>query len=90
MNRPYTICYLNVSAEAHIDGDFGKLEEAKAATAVFRRRWLEMEADATIYGAATMALFTKGRLTEPLPPPKLLFPARIGYPPLRHPNTMWP
>ena len=21
MNRPYTICYLNVSAEAHIDGD---------------------------------------------------------------------
>lgn len=67
MNRPYTICYLNVSAEAHIDGSFGKLPEAEAATAVFRQRWLEMEADATIYGSVTMAMFAQGWLKE-LPP----------------------
>lgn len=65
MNRPYTICYLNVSAEAHIDGSFGKLPEAKAATAVFRQRWLDMKADAILYGAVTMAMFAEGWLEAP-------------------------
>lgn len=64
MNRPYTICYLNVSAEAHIDGDFGKLPEAGPGSAVFRKRWRDFHADAIIYGANTMAMFAKGFLEE--------------------------
>lgn len=36
MNRSYTVRYLNVSAEAHIDGDLGKLSEVKPGSAVFR------------------------------------------------------
>lgn len=64
MTRPYTICYLNVSAECHIDGDFGRLPEAAPATEIFRQRWLELHADAIIYGAVTMALFTAGRVGE--------------------------
>ena len=67
MNRPYTICYLNVSAEGHIDGSFGKLPEAKPGTAVFRQRWLDMKADAIIYGSVTMVMFTEGWLNK-LPP----------------------
>ena len=67
MNRPYTICYLNVSAEAHIDGDFMSHPAAAEASAIFRQRWLDMKADAIIYGAVTMALFTAGRLREALP-----------------------
>lgn len=63
-NRPYTICYLNVSAESHIDGGFGKVPEAAPATAVFRSRWLEMKADAIIYGAVTMSMFAGGWLEE--------------------------
>ena len=64
MNRPYTICYLNVSAEAHIDGDFGKLPEAEPGSAVFRSRWLDFKADAIVYGANTMAMFAEGFLKE--------------------------
>lgn len=64
MNRPYTICYLNVSAEGHIDGDHWKLPEADAASAVFRQRWLDMHADAIIYGAITMSAFAAGWVTE--------------------------
>lgn len=60
MNRPYTVCYLNVSAEAHIDGDFGKLPEAKPGSAVFRSRWHDFKADAIVYGATTMAMFAAG------------------------------
>ena len=73
MNRPYTICYLNVSAEAHIDGDFGKLPEAAAASDVFRQRWLDMNADAIIYGATTMAMFANGKLTD-LPKVQTIYP----------------
>jgi len=62
MTRPYTVCYLNVSAEAHIDGDFGRLPEAEPGSRVFRQKWLDMQADAIVYGAATMALFTEGWL----------------------------
>lgn len=64
MNRPYTICYLNVSAESHIDGDFGRLPEAAPASEVFRSRWLEMKADAIIYGATTMAMFADGKVND--------------------------
>ncbi len=64
MNRPYTVCYLNVSAEAHIDGDFGKLPEAKEGSAIFRRRWHDFKADAIVYGATTMALFAEGIIDE--------------------------
>lgn len=64
MTRPYTICYLNVSAECHIDGDFGRLPEAAPASAFFRQHWLEMPPDATIYGAVTMAMFAAGRVNE--------------------------
>lgn len=64
MNRPYTICYLNVSEEAHIDGDFGRLPEAAPASDVFRSRWLEMKADAIIYGATTMAMFADGKVAD--------------------------
>jgi len=67
MNRPYTICYLNVSAESHIDGDFGKIPEAATASGIFRARWLDFKADAIIYGAKTMAMFTAGFLKEILP-----------------------
>ena len=42
MNRPYTICYLNLSAEGHIDGEFMKSPAAAQTTEVFRQRWLEM------------------------------------------------
>lgn len=72
MNRPYTVCYLNVSAEAHIDGDFGKLPETAPGSQVFRQRWLDMHADAIVYGAATMALFTEGWV-------KNLSKARLPY-----------
>lgn len=72
MNRPYTVCYLNVSAEAHIDGDFGKLPEAAPGSQVFRQRWLDMHADAIVYGAATMALFTEGWV-ENLPKARLSY-----------------
>lgn len=64
MNRPYTICYLNVSAEAHIDGTFGKLPEAAPGSEYFRSHWLDLGADAIIYGSATMALFTAGWVDE--------------------------
>lgn len=64
MNRPYTICYLNVSAEAHIDGDFGKLPEAEPGSAVFRSRWLDFKADAIVYGATTMAMFASGFMND--------------------------
>ena len=64
MNRPYTICYLNVSAEAHIDGDFGRLPEAAPASDVFRQRWLVMNADAIVYGATTMAMFADGKIAD--------------------------
>lgn len=67
MNRPYTICYLNLSAEGHIDGEFMKSPAAAQTTEVFRQRWLEMGADAILYGAVTMAMFAQGRLKEPLP-----------------------
>ncbi len=73
MNRPYTICYLNISMEGHIDGDFGRLPEAKPATEEFRRRWLEMHADATIYGGVTMAMFAAGRV-DALPKAKKTYP----------------
>ncbi len=64
MNRPYTTCYLNLSMEGHIDGDYGRMPEAAPATEVFRQRWLDMHADATIYGAVTMAMFAAGRVGE--------------------------
>ena len=64
MNRPYTICYLNVSAEGHIDGDHWKLPEADAASAVFKQKWLDMNADAIIYGAVTMSAFAAGWIKE--------------------------
>lgn len=73
MNRPYTVCYLNVSAEAHIDGDFMRMPEAAPGSAVFRQRWLGIGADAIIYGAVTMALFTAGWVGE-LPPARSAFP----------------
>ena len=73
MNRPYTICTLSVSAEAHIDGDFSKMPEVAAASAVFRQRWLDMQADAIVYGASTMALFTKGKVTD-LPKTQTVYP----------------
>jgi len=50
--------------EGHIDGDFGRLPEAVPATEVFRQRWLDMHADATIYGAVTMAMFAAGRVDK--------------------------
>lgn len=84
MNRPYTICYLSVSAEAHIDGDFGKLPEAGPGSAVFRKRWLDFHADAIVYGANTMALFAAGFVKE-LPKARTvyeredaLFPCGLG------------
>lgn len=61
-NWPYTICYLNVSAEGHIDGSFGQIPEAGPATEIFRARWLDMGADAIIYGAVTMSMFAAGWL----------------------------
>lgn len=64
MTRPYITCYLNLSMEGHIDGDFGRLPEAAPASEVFRQRWLEMHPDATIYGAVTMSLFTAGWVDE--------------------------
>lgn len=64
MNRPYITCYLNISMEGHIDGDFGRLPEAAPASAFFRQHWLDMHPDATIYGAVTMALFTAGWVSE--------------------------
>ncbi len=73
MNRPYTICYLNVSAEAHIDGDFGRLPETSAASAVFRQRWLDMKADAIVYGATTMAMFADGKVAN-LPKAQAAYP----------------
>lgn len=60
MNRPYTICYLNVSAEGHIDGDHRKLPEAQGPTEIFRQRWLQYQADAILYGAVTMSAFAAG------------------------------
>jgi len=59
--------------EGHIDGDFGRLPEAAPATEVFRQRWLELHADATIYGAVTMAMFAAGRVGE-LPKAKKSYP----------------
>lgn len=70
MKRPHVTCYLNVSAEGHIDGEFMKAEASEKATAVFRQRWLDMEPDAVIYGSSTMALFSGGRLKDPLPEAK--------------------
>ena len=52
MNRPYTICYLNLSAEGHIDGEFMKSPAAAKTTEVFRQRWLEMGADAVLVNTA--------------------------------------
>ena len=63
-SRPYTICYLNVSAEGHIDGGFSRAPEAAPASTVFRTRWLEMGADVIIYGAVTMSMFAGGWLEE--------------------------
>lgn len=62
--RPYTICYLNVSAEGHIDGHFGEVPEARLATEFFRARWLDLDADAILYGAVTMSMFAAGWLDE--------------------------
>lgn len=73
MNRPYTICYLNVSAEAHIDGDFGRLPEAAPASDVFRQRWLDKKADAIVYGATTMAMFADGKIAD-LPKAQRTYP----------------
>lgn len=70
--RPYTICYLNVSAEGHIDGSFGRVPEAAPASAVFRAKWLEIGADAIIYGAVTMSMFAGGWL-EKVPKTDLRF-----------------
>ena len=44
-----------------------KSPAAAQTTEVFRQRWLEMGADAILYGAVTMAMFAQGRLKEPLP-----------------------
>ena len=69
MNRPYTICYLNCSADGHIDGEYMRSEEFVIPTGIFRQKWLDMDADCTIYGAVTMAQFADGFLKdkEPLP-----------------------
>ena len=76
MDRPYTICYLNCSADGHIDGEFMRSEEFAVPTDIFRRKWLEMDADCTVYGAVTMAQFADGFLKdhEPLPPADRHYP----------------
>ena len=76
MNRPYTICYLNCSADGHIDGEFMRSEEFNIPTGIFRQKWLDMNADCTIYGAVTMAQFADGFLRdkEPLPAADQIYP----------------
>lgn len=68
MVRPYTICYLNCSADGRIDGEFFRAPESQEPTAIFRRRWLDMQADAIIYGAVTMAQFAGGMAAGPNSP----------------------
>ena len=60
MNRPYTVCYLNCSADGHIDGEFFRSEEIGRTIDIFRSRWLAYNADATVYGAVTMRMFAAG------------------------------
>ena len=76
MDRPYTICYLNCSADGHIDGEFMRSEEFAVPTGIFRQKWLDMDADCTVYGAVTMAQFADGFLKdkEPLPPADRTYP----------------
>ena len=76
MNRPYTICYLNCSADGNIDGEFMRSEEFRIPTDIYRQRWLEMNADCTIYGAVTMAQFADGFIKEPLPPAGMTYPRK--------------
>ena len=76
MNRPFTICYLNCSADGNIDGEFMRSEEFRVPTEIFRQKWLDMNADCTVYGAVTMAQFADGLLKdkEPLPSAGEAFP----------------
>ena len=78
MKRPHVTCYLNVSAEGHIDGEFMKAEASEKATAVFRQRWLDMEPDAVIYGSSTMALFRAAGLKILCPRRKSILKERIS------------
>ena len=64
MNRPYTLCYLNCSADGHIDGEFFRSEEEKKTIGIFRQRWTDYGADAIIYGAVTMRMFAAGRYPQ--------------------------
>lgn len=70
MNRPYTICYLNCSADGHIDGEFMRSEEFQVPTGIYRQRWLDMDVDCTVYWAVTMAQFSGGWLKDGEPLPK--------------------
>ena len=60
MDRPYTVCYLNCSADGHIDGEFFRSDEIRQTMDIFRKRWLDYQADAIIYGAVTMRMFAAG------------------------------
>ena len=67
MNKPYTVCYLNCSADGHIDGEFFHAEQTRRPLEIFRKRWLDYQADAIIYGAVTMRMFAAGKYQEERP-----------------------
>ena len=62
--RPYTICYLSTNAHGKIDGGFFGAKEAAKPLGEYRKRWIEMDCDATIYGSVTMALFADGYIDK--------------------------
>ena len=73
MNRPYTICYVSTNAEGKIDGDFFTMPEAKIPLSIYRKHWFDFNAQASIYGSVTMAMFADG-LCENLPGTDEVYP----------------
>ena len=64
MNRPYTICLVASNFHGKIDGTFFDAPESAKPLAVFRKRWKDIDPQAVIYGASTMAMYANGWLEE--------------------------
>ena len=64
MNRPYTICHILSALDGKITGSFMGTEGARTVSEEYGRIRTEYQADAWLYGTATMKEFSEGREPE--------------------------